>query len=273
MGGVEIGAVRSIILSVQKDKLVYDVPVIIEIDPSLIMFEGDRNFGKNELVKRLIDKGLRAQLSLQSIVTGQMMIELKFLPHIPIRLAGLESGYLEIPTAPSSMDQLTQKIGKLPIEQITQALLDVVKNIDNVVGSEEIKGILGNVETATEKLNTFLEDTNGMEKRLDDRVERISKSLESTLDDARVLINNANDQIQPLSERAKTSLESVKETIDQVQTTLKYVDGSIGENSDTRHKLNKSLDEIGAAARALKSLSDYLERHPEAFLRGKGGQS
>jgi paraquat-inducible protein B len=50
------------------------------------------------------------------------------------------------------------------------------------------------------------------------------------------------------------------------------VDGFVGERSGTRHKLNRALEEIAAAAKSLKSLMDYLERHPNALLMGKGGK-
>jgi paraquat-inducible protein B len=36
------------------------------------------------------------------------------------------------------------------------------------------------------------------------------------------------------------------------------------------YQLSQTLDQISAAADSLRALSDYLNRHPEALLRGKG---
>ena len=56
---------------------------------------------------------MRAQLKLQSMVTGQLMIELDFFPDTPVRLTGTESEYAEVPTMPSSMEKLAQKLKEI----------------------------------------------------------------------------------------------------------------------------------------------------------------
>ena len=45
----------------------------------------------------------------------------------------------------------------------------------------------------------------------------------------------------------------------------------VNSNSPTVTDLNRALSEIAAAARAIRELADYLERHPEALIQGKGG--
>jgi paraquat-inducible protein B len=49
----------------------------------------------------------------------------------------------------------------------------------------------------------------------------------------------------------------------------KVVDGIGGENSALRYEFGKALTEITGAARAMRVLAEYLDRHPEALLRGK----
>jgi paraquat-inducible protein B len=99
-----------------------------------------------------------------------------------------------------------------------------------------------------------------------------SRDIQAVSADARKLIKNANGQVQPVGKRAQEALGSARRALDQAKITLAAVDGFVGDRSDTRHKLNTLLDEIAAAARSLNSLMDYLERHPEALLRGKGGR-
>ena len=45
----------------------------------------------------------------------------------------------------------------------------------------------------------------------------------------------------------------------------------MAENSPTAVELRGLLQELSSAARSMRSLTDYLERHPEALLKGKGG--
>ncbi len=72
----------------------------------------------------------------------------------------------------------------------------------------------------------------------------------------------------PIYQR-RVRLESVQNAMDQAKTTLATVKDFVGEDSDTRHKVDRALEEIAAAARSMNSLMDYLERHPESLLKGK----
>ena len=99
-----------------------------------------------------------------------------------------------------------------------------------------------------------------------------SRDIHAVSADARKLLKDTDGQIQPVGKKAQDALVSARQALDQLKDTLATVNGFVGERSDTRHKLNTSLDEIAAAARSLHSLMDYLERHPEALLKGKGGR-
>ena len=51
--------------------------------------------------------------------------------------------------------------------------------------------------------------------------------------------------------------------------------GAVSEDSDLRERMNRAMDELEAAAYAVRGLAEYLERHPEALIKGKpkaGGQ-
>jgi len=288
--GVEIGSVSSIVLDADPVKLSVNVPVIIEVDPSLMKIRGEKARDTTEQLRRLIEKGLRARLATQSYVTGQLMIEVGFYPDTPVRLTGLEPGYPEIPTVMSSMDELADKFQDLPIDQIANKLLGVIGKVDKALGEADIAEISRNLNMATKNLNGLITDADRLVNNADGQLMNISEGIEATVDetqkalknasrniravsaDARKLLKNTDGQIQPVGKRAQEALVSARKALDQTRNTLVTINGFVGERSDTRHKLNASLDEIAAAARSLHSLMDYLERHPEALLKGKGGR-
>ena len=47
------------------------------------------------------------------------------------------------------------------------------------------------------------------------------------------------------------------------------IDGIVSENSEFRYQIDIFLREIALAARSLRSFADYLERNPDALIRGK----
>jgi paraquat-inducible protein B len=57
----------------------------------------------------------------------------------------------------------------------------------------------------------------------------------------------------------------------QAQGTLASAEAIVGPESQTRYDLDSLLPELAGAARSIRVFADYLERHPEALLRGKPG--
>ena len=287
--GVKVGSVSSIVLRANTKKLSINIPVVIEVDPKRIEIEGALAKDPRERMKHMIAKGLRARLALQSIVTGSSMIEIEFLPGTPARLTELDTRYPEIPTLRSPMDKLAQKLENLPIEKIAGKLVDILDNLDNLLKDPEIKEMVHNLNVGSQKLDGVLENADKLIIDADDRVNRISDSMQATLadaqkvlkdaskdldgvsSDARKLLQGVDVQVKPVVKEIQGVLFSAKTAMDGATKTLVTVDGLVGERSNTRHKLNRALDEISAAAKSLKSLMDYLERHPNSLLMGKGG--
>ena len=118
--GVPIGNVTDIELVSNVKEHTTLIPVFADFDPNRFRLAGAKRgeFSPLSQLKSQIDAGLRAQLELQSFVTGQLMINVDYYPDTPVVLVGAEPGVPEIPTIPSAMQRLTKKIEDLPIEEI-----------------------------------------------------------------------------------------------------------------------------------------------------------
>ncbi len=68
------------------------------------------------------------------------------------------------------------------------------------------------------------------------------------------------------------TLSNLDKTIVQADSTLKSIDSKFAEDSPLSQELQLSMRELAEAARSFRILADYLERHPEALLRGKEKQ-
>jgi paraquat-inducible protein B len=267
--GVEIGSVSSIVIDYNTDNLKVNIPVVIEIDPSRMQIKGLKNQNIRSLLNRMVERGFRAQLGLQSLVTGQLMIELDFFPDTPVRLTGIMSEYPEIPTIPSSMELLTQKLKELPIQQIADKITEILDNIEKMTSNPKIDKIVKSLDAASNNLNAMILDLDGRTKKVLENFMVASSDAQKMMGDARKLVKGADGKIQPLLDKAQDALVSAKSAMDHAKTTLAGVNNFVGENSDTRYKLNRALDAFAVAAQSINSLMDYLERHPEALLKGK----
>ena len=277
--GVEVGSVEKILISANPQTLDVQIPVLISVVPeSFETLEKGIERNPNKYISKLIDKGLRAQLSLESLVTGQLMIELDFHPDKPARLISLDIGYPEIPTISTAFDDLAKTLKKVPIEEIFEKLQSAIEGVEKVLSAPELMEIIRSLNLAMQNVNKLinkgeklLNDTDNLVLNVDRQVEPLSHSFQNAANEAQALVKNIDNQIQPVFDRLKNALEPIPSVLEQSEKTLATYDNLVGEQSELRYKVNNSLDEISAAARSLRALTDYLKQHPDSLLRGKSG--
>ena len=89
--GVQIGQVTDIIVGFDASKLEVLIPVFFEVDPEKFKDIGSpAETEELEMHKALIDRGMRTQLQIQSLVTGQLLINVDFYPDTPANLIGID---------------------------------------------------------------------------------------------------------------------------------------------------------------------------------------
>jgi len=287
--GVKIGEVTQIRLYTVKKNLSVEIPVIFEVDPASFhsigsMVEADVE-NKEQEMDAMIKMGLRARMEMQSFVTGQRMINLDYYPNTPVRLMGEEGidlgeDVIEIPTIKTIEQEIGKTLEDVPIGQLAESLGNSMKGIERFVTSDEF----------TKSLHYFkqtMKEARNLLRHFDEKVDPLFADVERTLKDAQALLQNVNSRIDPLSgsimkttEDARKLVRNVNKRVRPIQAdlenttkslraTLEEVDGMVSENSEFRYQINIFLREIALAARSLRSFADYLERNPDALIRGK----
>jgi paraquat-inducible protein B len=267
--GVQIGHVTDIVLKVNKRDLTAFIPVYIEIDQQKIGPIGEAHSYDQRFLQALIEKGLRAQLRLQSFVTGQLMVNLDFYPGTPIRLVGLEKRYPEIPTIPSGLEQLRKRLEELPLKEIADRLNETLAGINRLVNSRDLQASIGS-------LNQLLKDGDALVKNLNTEIGPLASDIRGTTDVARAAFAQAEKTLR-FDEGAPGQIaSSIKETLSAAQDTLKKTNTAVEnlnviavQNANLGYEIGKTLEQITELSRSIRVLADYLERHPEALLRGK----
>jgi paraquat-inducible protein B len=265
--GVKIGSVTDINLILSTKDLSLRIPVVAELDLERWVLTGGERRDPRRL-KQLIDRGLRAQLQTQSFVTGQLLIALDFFPDKPARYDGTVKEYPEIPTMPTTLEALSKTLEELPLKEIVTKLELAIDGIQKLVNSPETRESL-------ESLNHTLKNTQKVVQHIDEQVEPLMMSLAKTSETAQETLTQAKSSMSAIEGNIKDLAATTKETLKTTQDALKQAERTLGtysEDSPASYELNRTLKEMSAAARSLKLLSDYLERHPEALLRGKPKQ-
>ena len=98
-------------------------------------------------------------------------------------------------------------------------------------------------------------------------VENIIKKLD------KVPFQEIGEDLHKAIAQLDKTLVTAQGTLSSAQSTLDNTSNLTGPNSPQVQRLDNTLGEVSRAARSLRVLADYLERHPEALVRGKKGEA
>jgi len=294
--GVKIGSVSDIRMHFNYATKSLTIPVYAEFEQRQVkvgdlseeIAEQLKNAGRHLIFREMIGHGLRAQLEMQSIVTGQLQIALDFYPEKEAVYTGIDETVQEIPTIPTPIQQLTRKLESLPLEEILYKINSAADGISNLVQSPELKESVAN-------LNATLKDVKSLVHNMDAQVEPLSAGFSETIRDMQNLVKNTDAQAasmwtnlnetigdsRKLVEKVDSSVDlgrigladmvnTATSAIKQAEKALEAFQSATKSDSFLMYRVTESLHEVEKSARSLRVLTDYLERHPEALFSGKG---
>jgi paraquat-inducible protein B len=294
--GVKVGSVSAIHMNFNYATKALTVVVYAEFEPTQVettniteaQFERLREEGQHAFMSEFIARGLRAQLEMQSIVTGQLQIALDFYPEKRAVFTGIEKTIQEIPTIPTPLQQLAKKLENLPIEEIFNKLNSALEGVTKLVESPELKESIRNLDTVLKDVQTLVRNVDAQVKPLtaglaetirgaqklvknaDTQLSSVGTNLNETLGDGRKLIRNLNGSVDSIKANLQGTLTTATAALKEAQVLIQALSASASQDSSLMYRLDETLREVGRAARSLSTLTDYLERHPEALLSGKG---
>lgn len=265
--GVTVGTVTDVRVQYDVENARLLTPVIIDFEPERVTDIGRQKRPEVPQTQVLIERGLRAQLQMQSLVTGQLYVEANFFPDTPVRLVGGETlGLPEIPSIPSTgeeikgtVEEVIAEFRQLPLRETFDAILVTVKHIEQVVAAPE-------VAASIRELHGTLGEIRGLVAHLDAKVDPMANALEMALSDTRILLRSASDQLVPTVNRAEQTFAALTQAAEKAQSALATVENSVGRQNPA---IDDAMEELTDAAQSIRVLSEYLQRQPQSILFGK----
>jgi len=271
--GVKIGEVVAISASFNPKDLSIMIPVYVETEPKSIRVSQQYRHlitGKRyEFIGLLVKKGLKAQLRMKSLITGQLYVAVDFYPGKPARFVGLEKKYPEVPTIPSTSEVLMATLEQVPLTEITNKLLKVTEGVERIVNSPEIKGSLKNLDASLERLAQLIGDVNAEVKPLADNLKETSTAARDAFAQAQKTLALNDGKPGEVAENLNNTLKKVDATLEDLRLGITTYGKLADRNMNLGYDVSRTLQEIEAAARSIRAFTDYLERHPEALVKGK----
>ena len=271
--GVVVGRVANLKVRYVKETGRTEIPVLIDLDPNKVVTPNDEEEA-TRLLRQMIDQGLRAQMNPESLITNQQVVQLDFFPGTPVRLVDSDLPYPQIPSLPSSFDQLQASIGmaaqSLPDLAASATLaLNQISNLLTPANQQKVSHILDNLESVTGNLAAHGADlgkTLVSLQQASDELNRVLKGIDQTLADNR----------QPLGEmvvKLNSTAESVKTLTDTLNAMLAENRAGVADFSNgTLYDLGGLIADSRKLVRRANDTLDQLDRDPSRFLFGNNNQ-
>jgi len=270
--GVRVGYVTDIQVTTDEGMLNYEIPVTFEILPDALTVITDGQASPLSATASRIDEiikaGLRTQLDVESFVTGQLVINLDMHPDTEAVFHRGGSTLTEIPSIPSGIQQVLQRIQEfvanvqqnVPIDKVVETLLSTLGGLNELVNSPDLRASLAGVNKLINSRDT---------QTLPARLQAAIADLQSATRDTRALIGNVDRRLDPVLEQALPLMAQLENTLKEGQAVMALARGQLESNPETAAQLADALRELERSARAIRVLVDSLERKPESIIRGK----
>jgi paraquat-inducible protein B len=207
-----------------------------------------------ELAQIMIQSGLRASVRSSSVIAGQKSIDLDLRPDTAARLSRVRSPYPEIPTAPTGMEVINErieatlkKVSDVPIDQVLLQLDTTLKSVQASLDGGDLPGTMRQMRTTLDAASRTLA---AGEKAMG-QVSGVSGQGTATLASV--------DQ----------TMKGLQKTLDRLDKTLSTVERNVEGTAELRSETLKTVEEMNELMKSLRSLVDRLQQHPESLLRGK----
>jgi len=215
--GVRVGRVEEVRVLIDPHAGRLQTPVVFRVEVKRIATTDGRtlDLGRGqERARPLFERGLRAQLEVQSFVTGQLSINLDFHPGTPLSLAPGAGGPIpEMPTIPSKAAALGRSLEELNLPELVQDLRSTVKEVERAVSSPEARAILTSAASTLQGASALVAATNRRLESLGPGLERATRSLDETLGEIRLLARGLDQQAIPSATEALRELQGVAQRV------------------------------------------------------------
>jgi paraquat-inducible protein B len=231
--GFPVGEVKDVGFHYDAKTGALATPVTLALYPSLFHLESGDAPALTAAIDRLIQGGLRAKLERDPPLVGEPQVTLDLMPDAPAAAPPPIARVPRIPAAPEGgTDGIISRIDRLPLDQIAQNILDTSRHINAVVASPQIGDAIAELDATLKQ------------------IDRTSRSA---------------------GPKITTLVSSLQKTAAELDHAAQAADTVLG-GQPSQNGMEDTMREVTEAARSLRELADYLDRHPEALIEGRSGQ-
>jgi paraquat-inducible protein B len=263
--GVRVGAVETISLVFDPKTRTAYIPVIVQLEPERVLVAGEGDQGMRTIgVANAVGAGLRAELNVQSFVTGQSQIDLDFDTSVPPVYHPNVTNLPEIPTRLSTIQRAQEQLSQLPLGEMAANANEALKSIRDLAAKLDVDlpPLVASLKTTSDGSSRTIDATTeaigDLKGRLDDTLTRLTQ-----------LLTNGNEQMNQRSADLHKMLGTATQTMQQASDVLIDLRSLTSTRGETRTNLDATLRDLAAASASLRGFANAVEHNPQLLLTGR----
>lgn len=201
--GVKIGEVSSVRLRANLKTMQFLIPVYAKIYNGKSLITDTRD--ERERLNQFISHGLRAQLAINSVITGQLLVELDMFPDTKAVLHEEAGDFYEIPTIASPFAEISRRLQVMPIAKIAQDVHNITQSLN-----QELPPLLKQMNMTLDTVDNILLENKNNTAKMVENVGGAAQAIDSLVDG-----NAAN--IASMIESFSSAAASMKNLTDYLQ--------------------------------------------------------
>jgi paraquat-inducible protein B len=291
--GVRVGSVTSLEVVYDRANDRFVIPVVAELERDAVRgIDGPRAgagaIGDAPTLASLVQRGLRAQLQMQSLLTGLLYVDID-LPAQPVAAAAppqngkentvVVSNAVEIPTSDTAVQALKNQLEGVDLRRLLDDVSAIATSARTLVSGPELRTALEDLQAITgsvKRLSTRLEQridplaaaaTSAM-ARTDRAAQRVGDAASDVGEAAKSLTRTSDSLGQSVAPNSAL-MRDLQSAAGEVSSAAAALRGAAGSDDGVVRQTTKAMQDLSRAARSLRELADSIERQPQSLLRGR----
>ncbi len=255
--GVVIGRVSEIRVEFDaNDAALIRIPVMMDLDPRTIIELNVVQQNPEDAIQTLIQRGLRAQLILQSFVINQLAVSLDFHPLSTPRFVG-QGPFPELPTIASPFDEIARSLDNFSLADMMEDVRATLKGVRQVIESPELLAMI--VET-----QHFMRDLRQTLPPLTQQVDQLLGELQQFVTETRVVVPQLTHQLDALITETQLTMTTARQNLmtltpNAQQTLRAYQNLAEGVQRDVQARLRELRPAMTQATQLLAQVAALID--------------
>jgi paraquat-inducible protein B len=245
--GLDIGRVTAVRADIAPDHPQVEVEMLLE--PERAFPDAATSWRDPfQVIQRLVAGGMRAELSTRNFITGQEAVSLEFVPGGAAAEVTRRGDAIVVPSQPGgaaglidAVSAVAGQLSQVPFGQIAANLNRLLVSANQTIGGPDMRTAI--------------------------------QSLAATLQDLQKLVRQTNTDLSPALQRLPAISDQLQQAMTHANDVLAGMSTGYGTDSDFHRDLQQLMEQASDAARSVRMLADFLNRHPEALVRGRAGET